>query len=878
VNPLRAFALFWSPESGWDVSVHRDLESLVGCCVQRDLFPDTSGVIHIGFSRPDSEALRKIIETYPGLIFVTSSAKFALPHSINIGLKPVGAVSDLELFPVFSGLGYETTPQEWGMAANLPLIREGHAVMGNVPGISMDLESIHLADWMLKLRHEHPALFQYALQSGITDDETLFNLGLQIAPQERSNLQAFRFYSITGQFPSTDNVLNYINLADPHFLQKPIFDFELSVRATNIFTNNNISCFKDIAALQAGELAKLKNMGKKTMSELSNLVFEQWFFKLPNSSDQNNQNFDSFQSCPSSPSIEDSADPNSQFREKRLMEWIEESINSLPARRSDVVKARIGMDGPPMILEEIGRVYGVTRERVRQIHESALMILRRMSIWESAVIPSLDALLNDRHIPLPLYGLEAVDPWFAGTSQKPTVFNWMLEEFCEDKFHLIHFENQIFVSAISQEAWDNTLETAYSLMESQVGFQITQSQAHDLVTGLLIAEGKELREILWEATCKEIHFTSGEQGESILVNVGNGWRPVLESILRDSPAPMHMSEILVQVQKRTGKSNENHIRKMLLEIGLLFERGTYGLRHHLPLTDEEIEELQAASEAIVLNAESQKQWHCAEIYDCLLDSGLDFYDKINPYFVLYALKRSSTISYLGRMIVIAKDSETKNNTYRINIHQALVSLLEAEGKPLLAKVLREKLVAERGLPRFFQILAEDPIVRIGTALWGLYPRDISYTLSEQSRIVDATIFAINTRGKGIHTSRIIEAISEIIPEIVLDVDPAVISTLAQRSGRVRTDVNQYLFFQEWDDCRWPSLMDVVREAISVDPNEGWILRSMVTIAEERLERPLEVNAIYKAFESLGGRYDLDSKKWYFPFLTEPQEEDDCPVS
>lgn len=50
---------------------------------------------------------------------------------------------------------------------------------------------------------------------------------------------------------------------------------------------------------------------------------------------------------------------------------------SLTDRERTVLKLRFGLDdGQPRTLEEVGKVYNVTRERIRQIEAKALRILR----------------------------------------------------------------------------------------------------------------------------------------------------------------------------------------------------------------------------------------------------------------------------------------------------------------------------------------------------------------------------------------------------------------------------------------------------------------------------------------------------------------------
>ena len=64
-------------------------------------------------------------------------------------------------------------------------------------------------------------------------------------------------------------------------------------------------------------------------------------------------------------------------RREEIMRW----IDTLKNNESDVIKMRFGMDGgEPQTLEEIGKKYSLTRERVRQIEATALGKLRQIII------------------------------------------------------------------------------------------------------------------------------------------------------------------------------------------------------------------------------------------------------------------------------------------------------------------------------------------------------------------------------------------------------------------------------------------------------------------------------------------------------------------
>ena len=63
-----------------------------------------------------------------------------------------------------------------------------------------------------------------------------------------------------------------------------------------------------------------------------------------------------------------------------LREQLSDVLSSLTAREEKVLRLRFGLeDGRPRTLEEVGREFNVTRERIRQIEAKALRKLRHPS-------------------------------------------------------------------------------------------------------------------------------------------------------------------------------------------------------------------------------------------------------------------------------------------------------------------------------------------------------------------------------------------------------------------------------------------------------------------------------------------------------------------
>jgi RNA polymerase primary sigma factor len=74
---------------------------------------------------------------------------------------------------------------------------------------------------------------------------------------------------------------------------------------------------------------------------------------------------------------EEVAEPFEEASEHLQREGVRKALNSLPERERQVIELRYGLSGlEPLTLEEVGRTFGVTRERIRQIETNTLKKLR----------------------------------------------------------------------------------------------------------------------------------------------------------------------------------------------------------------------------------------------------------------------------------------------------------------------------------------------------------------------------------------------------------------------------------------------------------------------------------------------------------------------
>ncbi|MGC6425596.1 MAG: sigma-70 family RNA polymerase sigma factor [Akkermansiaceae bacterium] len=75
---------------------------------------------------------------------------------------------------------------------------------------------------------------------------------------------------------------------------------------------------------------------------------------------------------------EHAEDPFEVLSEKNLHHQLDDLMGVLDERETKIIDARFGMNGKtPMTLEEVGREFGVTRERIRQLQNIALDKMRK---------------------------------------------------------------------------------------------------------------------------------------------------------------------------------------------------------------------------------------------------------------------------------------------------------------------------------------------------------------------------------------------------------------------------------------------------------------------------------------------------------------------
>lgn len=121
------------------------------------------------------------------------------------------------------------------------------------------------------------------------------------------------------------------------------------------------------------ELAKQLDIPIERVTEIIRVAPEPLSLEMPVGEEDDSHLADFLQDI-------ESMSPSEATTKAILREKIEEALDLLTTRERDVLKMRFGLDdGYPHTLEEVGRHFRVTRERIRQIEAKALKKLRHPS-------------------------------------------------------------------------------------------------------------------------------------------------------------------------------------------------------------------------------------------------------------------------------------------------------------------------------------------------------------------------------------------------------------------------------------------------------------------------------------------------------------------
>jgi len=729
--------------------------------------------------------------------------------------------------------------------------------------------------WVDSLAYMRPELFARAIDAGVSDEESYVASESGLPLKLRFELGGFRFLHLCGCKIQAEQILDYLSFAPPWFLSLPTSVLVLSVRSENVLLNNSIYEINHLLAFDTGKFRKLRNLGAKSFREITDglynildsgpmcdavahlLIHE----KLTNE--------DCRPDAPLPSGISSVAEPRCQNYDEALRL----AFARLPDANARLMKLRMGVESEPKTLEEIGRDFGVSRERIRQVESKCLVEMKAMNVWNDEFSRRLSVIFAGRENAVLWEGLEILEPWFVGSTKSPSAFEYIGANFTDRPYFLVRDGLQTFVSRISQQQWDDVVKDGRSLLAGLVTKNVNKADARLLVEGLLPDDAAELQSELWYQVSTKALF-SGESDDALLVGFGTGSDSLVRACLEASDTPLHYQEIHRRLVEQ-GKSVEiRRVHASAANVGLIYGRGTYGLEKHLSLDLEETSQLIRFVEACVGSDDETRQWHASEICELLESEGMDFGGRLNPYVLSIALCQSEKLKPLGRMVWGINSSEINVPSARLDIHQAIVSVLEDAGGSLTNSEILDRVSRARGLNSIFQIQPEGRLVRVGRGLIGLMDRDTRFSSADRVGLMDKMHQVLSIRGKGLHVSEIQSAMMDDVPIVSIVTDPVLFLGLAQKDGRFAVSQSQYVYLPEWGEPRRLSTPAALEQVFREAGHDGLTIDEMVERVEYVLGHSYSKVQFRAIANSLGIQFDPLKGRW---ILDEETEEMDEPV-
>lgn len=842
MKPLRAFLFSCSPSGEWACAPHRELEPLLEATKKALSVESASAAIHIGFWRPETAKISELAQQWSGRLLLSESVIGSLLPPIVVSHASVGEVDGLAFHVALEGFGYQMDDPSPGEPKKRPAHTDG------------SLAPRGWVEQLILLKPESEALLRKA---DIWDDGSYHENESSLETDERISLALDRYRTVTGAKVSQTNILDNLRACPNWFLNDQLSFLNLTVRMRNVCDAHNMTTIGDLAGKGYSGLLKLPNMGQGSVHSLGTLLWQTFIhgdtlrrekWDGPDAPTDGPHNV----RIPDDIAIEEpDSPPAPSFA--HVVDGFIDVAQVLTDQERGIWAARIGFRCTPQTLQLIATQVGITRERVRQIEVKIYKKIHRHHFW-IALADRLKDHLDDRTSPLLLNGISAIDPWFKGVEELKEPLREVFNHIMQDRFSILDINETPVITRLRFAKWEDAVSSGKALLREMVSEKVSEDYARVQIGTLISGPGEELRDELWATVHPFAMWAQKTDGERILAGYGRTAEAAVAAILENAGHPLHYEEIYRRSKLVSEKEYEwRALHRAASAVALLYNRGTYGLMSHCPLSVKELALIEAEVEDIAAGADPSKQWHTSELLDELLERGFDFDGQLNKYIVNIALRNSKTFANMRRMVWGYKENWQASAASRLDMRQAVMALLEEAGHPLNTLELRERLEGDRGLNNHFQIHPQGNLIRLGTGLWGLANRDIK--VDDPDALLGRLAIHLQTTQEGVHASEVSSVLGDIREE-----DALALLGLVKQKG-MRRDRAQYVYLCSWEDSRrtWP--VKAVEQTLDAHP-EG------ITIEQVRLEvcriTKRELNGPYIGqllYHTEGSSYNSDTETW-----------------
>lgn len=229
---------------------------------------------------------------------------------------------------------------------------------------------------------------------------------------------------------------------------------------------------------------------------------------------------------------------------------VKKFLSALPERSRDIITKRYGLGKNPdqMTLDAIGKTYGITRERVRQIENHAILIIRKSKVYaeEKGVFDEVEKIIRS------LGGVVVEQDLLDYISKEPSVqshINFLLvighpfKKIKEDE----DFKHRWFIEEDLEKKIQASLKKMYeNLRDDQL---VSEQEMIKTFLGYIenVSEQYRTEEIAkrWLAVSKKVSKNPlGEWGKTKSSNISTkGMRDYAYLVIRKHGSPIHFREV-----------------------------------------------------------------------------------------------------------------------------------------------------------------------------------------------------------------------------------------------------------------------------------------------------------------------------------------------
>ena len=821
MRQIRAFLFYPDVNDSWACKVFREFEPLIEAAITINSNGKFPVAIHVGFEQPDISDVEELLAEQNGFVFLSTSAIGAMSSTVRVSSTAIGTLKDTSFYLALNGFGYETSePSKSKEEIENPI----------------SLTNVMAPKGWVFLVKQKPDLFKKLVEIGIWDEDSYLENEDKLDLDTRFQVGLLRFQLLEDRMPSATFILDQLRSTPPWLLETSITKLDLTVRSFNVFKNNEIRFISDLNKFGSAGLMRLPNLGRRSINEIAEAIVSSFMtgdvlkeFHAPTE----------FQKTILQNDLPPLVHEEKEVFEGRCKKEIYKNVtdgflgvaSTLNSNDRVIWVNRIGLQCPTMTLQQVADIVGLTRERVRQLLTKIYRKIEIHPFWID-LERRLNAHLHGRRSPISLRELSEIDPWFEGLENLAAPLSEISERLEILRFHILIIQDSAVISTINQSEWLKSLEDAKSLIRKIASHGLEESIVNSQISNIFLGRAEEMIEPLFEEVSKFMVWTSRADGEKILSGYGNSLNTLILGILDGSEQPLHVEEILKLVQKHKGYESTNfrYTHNAVSDVGILFNRGTFGLAKHCPINSDQMRSIRAEVEDMVFGGPSTKQWHCNEFYDELLLRGFSFDGKLTKYVINLALKESTYLVYLKRMIWGLRGQWTEGAESRLDVTQAIISLIEESGRPMSTLEIREKLASVRGLNVHFQIRATSPLVRLGPGNWGLEGRDVN--MARINFFISNILSELTKRQEGMHLSEIV-----LFLNLRVEDEVATIVSVGSKDG-LRIDKGQYCYLLSWGNSRRISTMEAAISTLRENPF-GLPRFELHAYVEKLIRRPLD---------------------------------------